>query len=408
MLSGARRRSRRSGAGGFGAAGAVLAGLAAGLLLVLPLPAQEEEVDVLVLSPRAEPAFGEVEIVAEVLAAEPIEAVEFFVDGERVGELSEPPWRLAVDVGQDNRERSFEVVAHTLSGATGRGEIVTPAIAVQDEIKAELQQLYVTVTAAGARVLDLEEADFEIVDEGRRQETVTFARGDVRIVASLLVDASTSMEGERLTAALRGAAAFAAGMTEHDDASILVFSDRLLHATPFANDPRRLTSGLAGVEASGGTALNDHLYLALKRVEHQQGRRVVVILTDGIDSHSTLRMREVAWFARRSRALVYWIRTGGGQVELDRYNAWKDPERYAEDYAALVRTVEESGGRIVDLDRIEAARGAFEEILAELREQYVLGFYPTADHDDGSWHRIKVRVKRPGVGVRSQAGYVDY
>ncbi len=332
--------------------------------------------DVAITSPPpGQPLFGEVEIEADVYPPENVARVEFLVDGQLIGEVDGAPFRIRADVGQDNREHRFEVRAYSASGQAVDALLVSPSIRVDGEVVAELQQLYVTVTTGGTqRVLDLVEDDFAIIDNGDRQEKVTFARGDVRLTAAILIDSSVSMRGERLRYALRGATAFVGGIREIDDASILLFSDHLLHATPFSHDTALLTAGLGDLKAAGGTALNDHLYLALKRLEHQQGRRVIVLLSDGIDSHSALKMNDVTWLARRSRALIYWLRTAPrSEAQKSRSSAWKSPAGYRAEYERLTRTVLETGGRIVALRRIQDAQPASREFLEELREQYVLG-----------------------------------
>ncbi len=366
--------------------------------------------DVAITSPPpGQPQFGKIEMAADVYPEENVARVEFFVDGEQVGEAVAPPFSLQIDVGQENREHRFEVRAYDPGGQMLDALLVSPSIRVDGEVVAELQQLYVTVSQGDARTLNLTQDDFAVIDNGDRQETVTFARGDVRLTASILIDSSASMKGERLRYALRGAAAFAGGLKDIDDASILLFSDRLLHATPFSHDLAVLTAGLGGVKAAGGTALNDHFYLALKQLEHQQGRRVVILLTDGIDSHSALKMSEVTWLARRSRALVYWLRTAPrSEGQKSRSSAWKSPAGYRAEYQQLTRTVLETGGRILTQMRIQAAETAFRDILKELREQYVLGYYPTLSRGDETWHRVTVRVRQSGLQVRTRGGYVDY
>ena len=375
--------------------------------------AQDAEIlDVAITSPPpGQPMFGEVEIEADVYPAEHAVRVEFLVDGQLIGEVDAPPFRIRADVGQENSEHRFEVRAYAASGQMVDALLVSPSIRVDGEVVAELQQLYVNVTSSGGnrRILDLVADDFAIIDNRDPQEIVTFARGDVRLTAAILIDSSASMRGERLRYALRGATAFVGGIQPSDDASILLFSDRLLHATPFSNEVGVLTAGLGGLRAAGGTALNDHLYLALKRLEHQQGRRVIVLLSDGIDSHSALRMSDVTWLARRSRALIYWLRSGPrSEAEKARSSAWKSPDGYRSEYELLTRMVLETGGRIVTLNQIQDAEGAFREILKELREQYVLGYYPTVSRGDGTWHRVTVRVRRSGLLVRTRGGYVDY
>jgi Ca-activated chloride channel family protein len=285
---------------------------------------------------------------------------------------------------------------------------VSPAFRVDSEVNAELQQLYVTVLEDGERVLDLDQADFEVRDRRQDQRIVTFGRGDLRVTATLLVDASASMVGRRIDFALNGARAFIQGMKATDDVSIDIFSDRLLYLTDFSNDPDALTLGFRAVQAEGGTALNDHLYMALKRLEHRQGRRVVIVLSDGYDTHSALRMREITWLARRSRAMIYWIRLGFEEAKKLRYSAWKDPTAYQEEFELLSRTVLETGGRIIDLAQIEQTSSAMNEIVKELRDQYVLGYYPTIVRNDDSWHSVQVKVNRARARVRTRGGYIDY
>jgi Ca-activated chloride channel family protein len=367
------------------------------------------ELDVGLTSPAAGvPIFGEVEMVAEVFEGDGSETVEFYVDGFKVDEKLAPPYKALVDVGEENREHRFEVRVVRADGASATSVVVSPSFRVDIEVDAELQQLYVTVLNDGRRVLDLEETDFEIRDRRQDQKIVTFARGDVRVTASLLIDASASMEGRRIEFALNGARAFVQGLKDTDDVSIDIFSDRLLYLTDYSNDIQALTAGFRSVRAEGGTALNDHLYMALKRLEQRQGRRVVVVLSDGYDSHSALRMREITWLARRSRAMIYWIRLGFEKEDKLRYSAWKDPKAYEEEFDLLVRTVAETGGRIIDLAQIEQTSAAMGEIVRELREQYVLGYYPTIALNDDSWHSVQVKVDRPGVRVRTRGGYIDY
>ncbi len=381
------------------------------VLLALLLAAKSPALEVTILSPPpGEPTFGEVVFEVEVYPADGARRVVLAVDGKVVGELAQPPFRLTTHLSEANRERHFAATAYGFNGEIAEALVVTPGIRVDDEIDAELQQLYVTVSAGDQRILDLDAAAFTIVDNGARQELVTFARGDIPLTAAILIDSSASMRGDKLRDALAGAGAFVRGMQPGDEASMLLFSDRLLLSTPFSSDISLLTSGLGGVKADGGTALYDHLYIALKRLERQQGRRVVILLTDGIDSHSALRMTDAMWLVRRSRALIYWIRTGfrADDVQQARFSAWKDADEYRQEYEQLNQAVLESGGRIVDVQQVADADVAFREILRELREQYVIGYQPNNKRHDGSWHQIGVRLNREDLRVRAQRGYIDY
>jgi len=387
--------------------GAAALGLAVALAFALPAAA----IDVFITSPKpAEGVFGEVAVVAEVLSAEPVRDVVLRLDGLEVGRRTQPPWRWTVDVGQGNVPHTFEVTARGASGESASAVVITRTISVDMQLDLELQQLYVTVTRAGRRVLDLPRAGFTVLDEGQPQRIVTFERGDVPLTAALLLDTSLSMQGARLRTALEGAQAFVRSMRDLDEASLMLFSDRLLQMTPFTGDPEVVARGLAGIEAAGGTALNDFLYAALKRLDARQGRRVVILLSDGTDIESVLSIEDVLWKARRSQALVYWIRLrdfDAGHV-VGRTSAWRDTAGHEREIRGLSRLVAESGGRVIELARIADAPAAFRDILSELREQYVIGYYPSENNNDGKWRRVRVQTSGFGLAVRAREGYVDY
>ena len=142
--------------------------------------------DIEVIEPSGrEAVFGPLTVVVAVHGTDSLEVMELKVDGRSRGRLTAPPWRFRVDVGQANREHLFEVVARRAGGEEAKTTLRTPPIQIDEEVAVELQQLYVTATGRGGqRVLDLREEDFRILDEGRPQELVTFARGDVPITAT--------------------------------------------------------------------------------------------------------------------------------------------------------------------------------------------------------------------------------
>jgi len=380
---------------------------------LLAIPALAEPIEVWIEKPRSTKfVFGDVDFEAKVSSTAAVAAVEFFLDDRKVAELVNPPYRLLVDVGFDNVEHEFRVVARDANGDTAASVMVTSALQVDEIVEVELQQLYVTVTEGGQRVLDLDRGDFRVTDEGKRQEIVTFERGDIPITASLILDSSLSMEkGERLIAALQGAEVFLTGMKELDRAMVMLFSDRVLRMTEFGSDQDSLIQALENVEPVGGTAIHDHLFLALSHLDMEQGRRVVVLFSDGEDVHSVLSMRDVIQKARSSQALIYWVflREPGQDDEVRQYTtSWRDADSNFEEAKMLRRAIHESGGRIEVVEDLSQLNDAFASILAELREQYVLGYYPSADHGDGKWHDIKVRVDRTRVVVRTREGYIDY
>ena len=110
---------------------------------------------------------------------------------------------------------------------------------------------------------------------------------------------------------------------------------------------------------------------------------------------------------RRSDTLIYWIRLQNRPRESFS-SAWRDFEGNRREWQGLERAVKESGGRIENLQDVDGFEDAFESIMRELREQYVLGYYPSHRRLDGSWRSVRVRVRQPGVRVRFRAGYTDF
>jgi Ca-activated chloride channel family protein len=379
-----------------------------------PLVVEAAWVEVTIVAPAGDEAIlGRAWVIAEVVGDEPIDRVEFFVDGRPAGTDSSPPFRVLVDVGGGGAEHEFTAVAFGISGASATSTVTTPGMLIDDTYQFDLQQLYVTATVDGQPIHDLDRDDFTVLDDGEPQDLASFARGDIPFTAVVLVDSSSSMRGDKHLSALRGAKAFAHRMQPLDETKLIVFSDGIRAASPFTSFTEVLTASLERIPAAGGTAINDVLYLALNQLEERQGRRVVILLSDGVDTHSVLRMDHVVEIARRSRAIVYFIRVGrgGGSASAGdpprATSPWRDLQTHMAEFRMLQKVVDESGGTTFEIDTPASIETAFHDIVGELRDHYVLGFYPGRRRRDGSWHRIRVGVDRPGVEVRTSAGYLD-
>jgi len=383
------------------------AAILTGTLSLLLAGSASAQVAVRILSPTPDqPVFGLLDVTVGVQTREPVDRVEVFVNGKLMGMSKKPPFRIRVDVGDDNVRREFRAVATTSSGASGADSMVTNPVQIMDELDLKLRALFISVIRDGGRDLALSEGDFQILDNGVPQEIVTFGRDELPLTAVLLLDTSESMREKELEAVRQGAKAFLDGMKPADEAMLALFSDRLLRLTPFTSDKAALGSTLTGVRSAGGTAVNDFLYLSLKALDSRQGQRVVVLFSDGSDVHSVLPASDVLWKARAGQSLIYWIQLGGKHKSFT--SAWRDYAANDKEYDDLERAVQESGGRILPIERIGELEGAFRNILQELRQQYAIGYYPSNSKGDGKWHKIDVRVRGLGERVRHREGYADY
>lgn len=377
-----------------------------GFLLLAGAAGAQQIIAVQFQSPVADqPIFGLTDVQVGVRAAEPIDRVEIFVNGRLMGATKTPPYRLQLDMGEENVQREFKAVAYTVSGVSGSASLVTSPVAIHDEMNLKLRALFVSVTRDGMRNLDLNQGDFRLFDNGVEQEIVTFGRDELPLTAVLLLDTSESMGAQELEAVRRGAKAFLDGMKPEDEAMLVLFSDRLLNFTPFTADKKVLGDAMEKTHSAGGTAVNDFLFLSLKALDARQGQRVVVLFSDGSDVHSVLPAADVLWKAQASQAMIYWIQFGGKHRSFT--SAFRGFEENDREYENLENAVKESGGRILEVENIQTMEHTFRTILKELREQYAIGYYPSQSKGDGAFHKVDVRV-RGGGKARHREGYTDF
>jgi Ca-activated chloride channel family protein len=354
-----------------------------------------------------QPIFGRFE--ARVQASPPdtpLEKVELYLDGRLVGVEQAPPYRFQADAGQKNEAHHLEAIAYRGGKPAGSATLRTGRVQVDLEVDVHLQQVFATVESSGPRRGPLRSDDFMVSDDGEPQQIAFFEHGEVPFTAVLLLDASASMAGPRLAAALDGARAFAAALGRLDEAKLILFADRLRLETPFTSIPPVLELALQGVTAGGGTALNDALYLATKRLESHAGHKVVVVLSDGIDVESVLPMARVREAARGGEVSIYWLKLPTDEGDnVRRFSNWRSDAGHRRELEELKQAVRESGGRIQPLRMVEV-KPTLESLVRELRSQYLLGYYPERRLGPGSWHNLKLAL-RGGGKVRGPRGYVE-
>jgi Ca-activated chloride channel family protein len=255
----------------------------------------------------------------------------------------------------------------------------------------DVVEVYATVTDRDGRLVpNLAEADFEVLDNGRRQTIAAFARGTQPITIAIMIDESPSVF-DVLGRIRSGVDAFARHLVPGDRATVGAFShlvriDPLLTADP-AELVRRLEAGRPRFPA--GTALWDGLAAAGAALEREGGRRVILVLTDADDNCSEADPDDVRRQVERDGTMVYAIGVRG-ESGL--------PARELRD---LTR---DSGGYYFELRPRDALEPAFARVADELHSQYVLGFVPAAL--DGKPHEITVRVNRSALTVRARRTHV--
>lgn len=256
---------------------------------------------------------------------------------------------------------------------------------------------YVTVVDANNRlVTDLTREEFEILDDGRPQEITIFDNEVRPFTAVVMLDTSVSMT-DRLNDLYDGAEQFLLRLMPHDKASIGAFNDKIEFASGFTSDRNSLVSSLKRLDFGNQTRLYDAVHASLDEVEKVEGRRVILLFTDGADFGSRLSSGKAMERARNGEVMIYGI-----GLETEFFNG-QSVVRSKPD-SILNRFAAETGGGYFDLKKGADLNSSFTRIAQELRSQYLLGFSPAAL--DGKSHRLEVRVKRPGLKTRSRRSYI--
>ncbi len=268
----------------------------------------------------------------------------------------------------------------------------------------EIVSLTVTVTdPSGRYVTGLADADFEVYEDGVRQDVSYFNRTNLPIALSLLLDTSSSMEG-RIGTAQEAAAGFARRLRPEDLGGLVDFDTRVQVAQPFTSDHARLEDAIRKTTAGGSTSLYNAIYVALKelkkaraRSEQDLRRQAVVVLSDGEDTSSLVSYEEVLDLAKRSDTSIYTI-------------ALRDPgeagtKGFNEAEFVLRDLAQQTGARSFFPERVDDLAGVYDRIAEELASQYVIGYVSKNNKRDGAWRRIVVRVDRPDAAARTKQGY---
>jgi len=267
-----------------------------------------------------------------------------------------------------------------------------------------LVNVAVSVEDAHGRPIDgLTARDFEVAEDGRRQKVEMCARmgepgnPSTSLDVALLVDTSDSM----LATLRRSQDETIRFLTSLPNAQeiIVVFFDQTQRLERFDREhPEALFERVRTLPEGGNTAVRDAIVFSLRALSKSNGRSALVLLTDGIDTVSTTEPVALDRAVQSHAVTIYPVAypaspTGDGP----------DPERALKE---LDRLAEVTGGRLFHLPNEDALPRVFDEIVAELRAQYVLGFSPQAAGVPGRLRRISVKVPGHGkVVVRHRVGY---
>jgi Ca-activated chloride channel homolog len=255
-------------------------------------------------------------------------------------------------------------------------------------------ELEFTMVDANRRLLEVSAEDLVVVEDGVEQEVEVFheAVSPVSIVFALDTSGSMRRVADDVKAAARS---FVESLRPQDPLALILFSDRAVFAHDISTTRSWSLDAIDGYAAVGGTALYDAVHMALMRLRGVDGRRVVVVMTDGRDENnpgtapgSRHTFADVLERLKSVDAIVFTVGLGS---QLDR--------------DVLERLARESGGEAAFPEDVSALPGEFRRILENLRRRYVIGYTSTNSSRDGAWRDVDIRTNREGVTVVSRGGY---
>jgi Ca-activated chloride channel homolog len=267
----------------------------------------------------------------------------------------------------------------------------------------EVVSLSVTVTDAAQKfVRDLTESEFEVFEDGVKQDLTFFSRTQQPVALALLIDTSASMEGQ-LSLAQEAAIGFVRRLQPEDLAEVVDFDSKVDILQTFTSDRASLEQAIRRTAADGSTAIYHAIYISLKELGKIQAqdaseirRQVVVVLSDGEDTSSILGYDEVLDLTKRSETVIYTIGLRGPDVT---FRGFREAE------FVLRQLAQETGGRAFFPKQASELPRIYEQISDELAAQYSLAYTPRNPRRDGAWRRVVVRVSRPNLVARTKQGY---
>jgi Ca-activated chloride channel family protein len=257
----------------------------------------------------------------------------------------------------------------------------------------QVVSLFVTVADAQKRLVpDLTKDDFEVFDNEKSQAITYFDNSIHPITVVVMLDTSGSMT---LTIDLlkRAAEQFLIRLLPDDKAKVGAFNDKVQISARYSNNRDQLISAVKDLDYGNGTRLWDAVAMSLDELKGIDGRKVILVFTDGDDTSSKVGLGSMIDRARAEEVMVYAI-----GLESQFMNQRTKPD------GGLRKIADETGGGYFELKKTDELSPTFTRVAQELHSQYVLGFSPEAL--DGKVHKLEVRVKKGGMNARARKTYV--
>jgi Ca-activated chloride channel family protein len=338
---------------------------------------------------------GTVRIVAQVTSSGrgALPSVRFLVDGKLLQTVTAPPY--AIDWADEDPllEREIVVEAFDAAGNKASDSITLKPFTVTDESEV----ISVVVEASvfdkkGRFVPGLGPSDFTLRDDGQQQEISFASQQAIPVTFALLIDSSQSMSYnmEFVRAAARR---LSTHLRPKDTVIVAPFSTGLFPITGPTDDQKTMLEAIRKMPNAGGTAILDSLGMLAQRMNNLEGRRAIVLVTDGYDENSTWTMDDTLKALHKAQATVFVVGIGGiAGISM-------------KGQADLKHLASETGGRAYFPWRLEDLSEVYNTLAVDVQTRYLLAYTPASQIDDGRWHPIEITTRGGDSVTQTRKGY---
>jgi Ca-activated chloride channel homolog len=338
---------------------------------------------------------GIIRIVAQIhaLPGAPPQSVQFWVDGALLATVSEPPYATTWDDANPFNANEITVAVTDYLGNTARDTVHLKPFEITEV--SEVTRVLVDASVqdkTGHFIRALASRDFEIREDDVPQAIDLAGEEDQPATFAMLIDSSQSMS-RRIDFVQEAARRLVGFLRPRDRMMVVPFSKALEPITGPTNDRATVVDAIGHIEPHGGTAILDCLVRVAAHLDGIEGRRAIVLITDGYDEHSETGFDEALKAVKAAQATVYVVAIGGvAGISLK-------GERF------LRALAKETGGRAFlpsrewELELVHAA------LASDVQNRYLLSYTPANQEVDGKWRAITVSVADSSYKVRARSGY---
>ena len=266
------------------------------------------------------------------------------------------------------------------------------------KVDVKLVNVFVSVTDAhGAPVANLEKENFLLKEDGKEQKIAIFSK-ESALPLSIVLGVDTSLSTRKdLPLEIISARKFAHTIVRPQDGlAVYKFSETVSEVVPFTSDLKKIDAGINYERNGSATALYDAVFLASHALSRRQGRKVMVVITDGGDTMSQMDYKEALRAAQEAEAIIYSIIIVPIEADAGRDTGGEH---------ALVQISSDTGGKYYYAKSLTQLDDAFRQISDELRTQYLLAYYPSQHYSDSDFRQLRVDLLNAPAGGPYQSHY---